>query len=949
MDRSELVARLVAGDAAERAALLGRYAGLVDAGLAWALRASFDDARTKDPTAAAAAAAALVALGDVCDDAVVRALAAWTAGQSAVQIDGRPGPALALLDEAASGFEALAQPELAANVQVARLHALALLGRYDEAITCGLRARDVLLAHGDILTAGKIEQNLGSIYWRRDQYDAAEAFYQAARARFLALGDQRQLVQVDIGLANVRTSQYRLHAAALIYEQALARAEAAQLEEMQAMIEGNLGWLALFQGAYDRALDYLERSRRRYAALGMPHESAVADLELADAYLELNLAPEAAALYARVIPVFAQLGMRAEQARAVGYAGYACLLRGQRDEARRLLAEAQALYAAEGNSVGVALIQLAEAQLFYQQGKYADAALAGAAAEAPFAAAGAQGKALLARWWRGEALRAHGQHGQAAQLLAATLGDAERLALPQVAQRCHTSLGLLAGEAGEPDQAERSFTRAVALIEELRAPLPAEEFRTAFFTDKLTPYSELVRLCLDTSGDRVVEALTYVERARSRALVEMLGGALPTHPKPRDAFEAELLARLSSLREELNWLYNQISRTPERDEAGSAAAMAELQSAVREREVGVLEISRQLGQRGAATSGALQQAVSADDIARLQHDLGADTALVEYFALDGELIAFVVDDTGVGVVRGLGREEEVEALIEQLRCQTDTLGYGDEHMLAYLDQLAQRARHYLRALYDALLRPIEARLGQRRLVVAPYRALHYVPFHALHDGAHYVVERREVCYAPSASVLRHCLARSHRPLQRAVLLGVADEATPRVRDEIAAIQPLFRDSVALLDEQATREALFRYAPGADVLHLACHGRFRPDNPLFSSLRLGDGWLTVYDAYALDIDCGLVTLSACETGVSAVAPGDELLGLARGFFSTGAPSLLVSLWTADDESTASLMRTFYTRLRAGDRPAAALRQAQRALLEQQPHPFFWSPFVVLGRW
>jgi CHAT domain-containing protein len=949
MDRSELVTRLVTSDAAERASLLDRYADLIDAELAWELRARFDEARTKDPAAAAAAAAAFAILGRLSDDPTVGALAAWTSGQSAVQIDGQPGPALVLLDEAASAFEALEQPELAANVQVARLHALALLGRYDEAMTCGLRARDTLLAHGDILTAGKIEQNLGSIYWRRDQYSAAEGFYQSARARFLALGDQRQLVQVDIGLANVRTSQYQLHAAAQIYEQALARSEAAQLEEMQAMIEGNLGWLALFQGAYNRALDHLERSRRRYAALGMPHESAVADLELADAYLELNLAPEAATIYARVIPMFAQLGMRAEQARAVAYAGYASLLRGKNDEARRLLSEAQELYAAEGNTVGVALIELAEAQLFYHQNQYADAAARAAAAEAPFVAAGALGKALVARWWRGEALRALGQPEQAAQLLSSALSDAESLALPQVAQRCHTSLGLLAAGVGERDQAERSFSRAVALIEGLRAPLPAEEFRTAFFTDKLTPYSKLVWLCLEAGSERVVEALTYVERARSRALVEMLGGALPTHPKPRDAFEAELLARLSNLREELNWLYNQISRTPERDEADSAAAMADLQAAVRQREIDMMEISRQLGQRSGDTSEALQQAVSADDIAHLQHELGNDTTLIEYFSLDGELIAFVVDDKGIVVVRGLGREEEVEALVEQLRSQTDTLGYGDEHMLLYLDQLARRTRHYLRALYDKLLRPIEARLGQRRLVVVPYRALHYVPFHALDDGEHYVIERREVCYAPSASVLRHCLARPHRPLRHALLLGVADEATPRVHDEIAALQPLFHDSIALLDEQATREALFTHAPGADVLHLACHGQFRPDNPLFSSLQLGDSWLTVYDVYMLDIDCGLVTLSACETGVSAVAPGDELIGLARGFFSTGAPSLLVSLWTADDESTASLMRAFYTRLRAGDRPAAALRQAQRLLLEQQSHPFFWSPFVVLGRW
>jgi CHAT domain-containing protein len=136
---------------------------------------------------------------------------------------------------------------------------------------------------------------------------------------------------------------------------------------------------------------------------------------------------------------------------------------------------------------------------------------------------------------------------------------------------------------------------------------------------------------------------------------------------------------------------------------------------------------------------------------------------------------------------------------------------------------------------------------------------------------------------------------------------------------------------------------------ADVLHLACHGYFRPDNPLFSSLRLADGWLTVRDAYDLDLSCDLVTLSACETGVSAIAPGDELIGLARGFFSAGAPALLVSLWRVDDHITADMMASFYKQLREGDGPAAALRHAQRELLERHPHPFFWSPFVLLGRW
>ncbi|HEX8191185.1 MAG TPA: CHAT domain-containing protein, partial [Pyrinomonadaceae bacterium] len=275
--------------------------------------------------------------------------------------------------------------------------------------------------------------------------------------------------------------------------------------------------------------------------------------------------------------------------------------------------------------------------------------------------------------------------------------------------------------------------------------------------------------------------------------------------------------------------------------------------------------------------------------------------------------------------------------------------YGSARMRAHAAALTERARKHLRTLYDLLLRRVEERLGARRLVVVPHRALHYVPFHALDDGDSYVVERREVSYAPSAGVLRHCLARPEPEFRRALLLGVADEQTPRVRGEIAALAPLFPEAEALLDEEATLSALRGRAPAADVLHLACHGQFRPDSPLFSSLKLGDGWLTARDAYTLDLRAGLVTLSACETGVSAVAPGDELIGLVRGFFYAGAPTLLLSLWTVDDEATAELMADFYTDLRAGSRPAAALRAAQLRQMQTRPHPFFWSPFVLTGRW
>src|SRR6266498_4359774 len=317
MNLDELVSRLVAAGAAERAALLAPHASWAGVELAQALKAIYFDTYSSDPQRAAGAAAALVALAGIDANPEIQALAAWTSGVAALQIEGQVERAIARIDEAAARFEAIGQPHTAASTQVSKIYALARLGRYDEAIACGLRARDVFLSYDDMLEAGKIELNLGNIYHRRDQYSEAEQFYLAARERFAAIGDQKLLTYTDNGLANVLSMQHHFRRAAQLYEQALTRAEAPGLEVTRAEIECNLGSLELFQGRYDRALNYLEQSRRRYAALDMPHESAISEQELADAYLELNLAPEASAIYARVIATFTELGMRAEQARAL--------------------------------------------------------------------------------------------------------------------------------------------------------------------------------------------------------------------------------------------------------------------------------------------------------------------------------------------------------------------------------------------------------------------------------------------------------------------------------------------------------------------------------------------------------------------------------------------------------------------------------------------------------
>lgn len=945
MTGSELVEALLATDESGQQSLLQQHQSLVNPALAWALKERYDSQERSDPPVAAALAALVTIVAAVANDIEVTAVAQWTNGLAAFD-QGQLVSAHERLTLARDLFLTCNQTSQAAATQIGNFSALALLGRDDEALQRIEWARTHFVALNDQLALGKIAQNLAILHFLRDRYGEAEQLLRTAYTYFAAVDDEKELTAVENNLATALTAQYKFAEVGALYERALRRAEAGRFETTIAMLECNIGCWALFQGHLDRALDYLERSRRRYATLQMPHESAIADQEIADAYLELNLAPEAAAIYARVIPIFAQLGLRTEQARALAYHGRAALLQKQFDLARALLTEAGNLYHNLDSAVGQGLVRLYQAEADFLVGDYGAAAAKAAETEAPFAAVNAWGRLLQARWLRGEALRHLGDRAAAHQLLTATLTDAQQQLTPHIAHRCLTALGQLAMTNGDLAGAEAHFKRALELIEGMRAPLPAEAFRIAFLSDKLTPYTELVRLCLaDGSPQRVAEALGYVERARARALLDLLGEPQPAAPTPSDAFTAEVTARIAALREELNWFYSQINRLDSPTAMRGPSALADLQMQVQEREAVLLDLMHRLQQR----TDVWQANAATFDLAQLQRHLGAESMLVEYFTLDDALFAFVVTGQTLTVVDLRCQEEDVRNAVQQFHFQLGALRYARERMARHQATLVARTIHHLALLYDQLLRPLAPYLGERRLLIAPHRVLNYVPFHALYDGAHYVVEARELCYTPSAAIFQHCLATPKRPIQQALFLGVPDEAAPRIHDEITTLAPLFPAGRVLLAGAATRAELLAQAPSADLLHLACHGRFRADNPLFSALQLSDGWFTVHDAAQLKLRCNLVTLSACETGVNTSAPGDELLGLVRGFLLAGAPTMLVSLWTVDDTTTAQMMTLFYTRLLAGDSAAAALRHAQRQLLQQHAHPFLWAPFILYGHW
>jgi CHAT domain-containing protein len=934
-ERGELAARLVETEELQRSAVLQEHRTALDTQLAYILKDICLDGWSSDPMRSLAASATLRQISETLKNPEITALSYWTQGIEAL-INADMAGAITTLDRAREGFLALQKPHVAAATEVSKVVALAMLGLYDDAIACALRAREVFLEHNDLLAAGKIEHNIGNLYFRRDQYVEAEKFHTSARARFIALNHEKQLATINNCLANTHVVLHKFASASSLYEQAAQQAEHADAPVTQAEIEGNIGNFALLRGRYDQALDYLERSRRRYEFLGMPHQSALAEREIADAYLELNLVPEAAEIYARVTSTFMRLSLRADEARALASRGRAELLLRNDDEALSSLKRARELYQAEGNKVGEALVALTQAQLHHAHGNTEISYRLAVQAEADLTALGGWHQILLARWLRADIARTLEYFDEARRLFESAAQDSIVKGQPQITERCHTGLGLVALAKNETAAAEKHFRNAVAVTEELRAPLPSEEFRTAFFGNKLAPYNELVRICL--GDERLVEALTIVESARSRTLVDSLGGSHENLIEPQDEFEANLLTQIGELREELNYLYKQINQPGNH-------RLPQLQTELHERENKVLEVTRQLHHRRESAASPSQTF----NVQELQQTLSENDALIEYTALGDELLAFVVLRKQVHVVRNLASLEKLGERLSALRFQIDSLRFGARSVRRHLASLTQKINIHLQQLHAQLMRPLERILDERKLIIVPHGGLHYLPFHALHNGDEYLIERCEVSLAPSAAIFQQCLQRGAHTLNRALLVGVADEQTPRIIDEIQTLKKVFPGATTLIQDAANADALRQNSAGVDVLHLACHGQFRSDNPLFSALRLADGWFTVRDAYGLKLDNALVTLSACETGANVVAPGDELIGLARGFFSAGARSVLLSLWMVDDETTDQMMVDFYQETRRGRSLSASLRAAQLKMLEERPHPFFWSPFVLVGHW
>jgi CHAT domain-containing protein len=287
-----------------------------------------------------------------------------------------------------------------------------------------------------------------------------------------------------------------------------------------------------------------------------------------------------------------------------------------------------------------------------------------------------------------------------------------------------------------------------------------------------------------------------------------------------------------------------------------------------------------------------------------------------------------------------------------------------------------------RALYERFLAPAAAQLRGRKTVgIIPDGALWELPFHTLQPSAtEFLLDRHTIYLAPSLTVLRE-ITREAAPSDGDVRLLAfgnpvipADPAKrvgrvrrdtslaplPHTETEIRNIATLYgaRNSSVYVGGDAREEVVKAEAGRYDVLHFATHGVLDDQNALYSRLVFSpsstakeDGMLEAREILRMELNARLAVLSACETARGRVGAGEGLIGLSWAFFVAGVPTTVVSQWSVDSSSTAELMIELHRNLHvAGRSTAEAMRLAALALRKRPEyrHPFYWAPFVVVGR-
>lgn len=882
-------------------------------------------------------------VSDLSADPSARALGARTKAM-ALHVLSRYGEAAELYELAIQLYGETTRDVERARVERAMVDALIYLGRYDEALNIADRARKVFESHQEKLLLGQLESNIGNIYHRLDRNHEALDCYRRAEAIFSEC-DAGMVPQVLFNTANIHCNLDEFKLAQTLYESAYQKYLLLDDEVGATQTRYSIGYLHFLRGNYHQAMRVLHEVRVESLRLGDEQTAALCILDLSEIYLQLNILDEAANLAKQAHQMFESLGMRYESSRSLTFLGLAQMRQINHQEAEITFDLARQGFSSEGNDVQLGLVTLYLAELRLLQDRSNDAIQLAGESEKIFADQKLRAKSISARIVKARALIKSGLPAKVE--CERILQLSSRIEAPWLRYQAHELLGdSLLAEGAAIEEIHEQFSLSISCIEQIRCSIRVDEFRSAFFKDKLRVYEKLIKLCLDQqTPEKQAEAFFYLESSKARTLVDLLLNELELMPPTKNGASRQLLLEWQELREKLHWYYSRINQSETGGKNRLINADHRLQAEITQCEGDLAEITRKL--QVLDPDFVWLQQTGGITVSELQSFIQPGETVIEYYFDKDRLKIFLVDRQSFSIFEGPIGLDEIAAQVKMLRFHLDKFNYGAQYLTLHEERLLMNANDCLNRLWQALFAPIARHIRGEKLVFIPFGVLHNVPLSALFDGDQYLMDQFEIAQSPSAMVFKLCAERSNRKFERAVILGSADEIAPQITNEIQAISELFPTSRCFTGAEATSQSLADNASNCDILHIASHAVFRQDNPMFSAFKLADGWLNFYDICSLKLPSSLVILSGCSTGASKVTAGDEMTGLARGFLSAGAATLVVSLWAVNDSSTAALMTTFYRKLREGVSTRGALRDAALETKSRHKHPYYWAPFVLMS--
>ncbi len=852
----------------------------------------------------------------------------------ALRLLGRHEEALTAL-HVASESAALAQDALLENqIRIGCIDSLCVIGREEEALELAQILKERFTALYSPVDVAKVWVNIGNIHYRRDEYPQARLCFEQALPIFEEVGDTLSFGRVQANLANILSLQNQVEEALQRFTLARKAFMAQGVTPYVAMLDSNVGFLRYISGEHNAALHLMAQARQEFVRRNMEVETAKCEADMADVYRDLNLFPEALERYQCAIALFERLSLSYELARAEhGHAEILFALE-RVEEAFAALERAERGFLQQKNKIQLAGILITRARFLRYVGNNESACQVAGKALRALRKQNLGGWAAEAAYIIYDVLLEGGENKvRAMQTVKRTALQYHRRWL---ASRAENALGNYFTHNHSLAKGIKHLRSAVEILDEARTTLPSEEMHSGYLRGKLYLYEDLISALLErgSRGD-IIEALEWTEQSKSRLMLERM-----RNPDQKQ----EVNDTLQRLRAKLNRAYFQIHsleedalHRPLRPETPPLESLKSLEkeyrSALRERDM----------LAGFPTSEAEKH--ENKTLSQVQSALKPNETLIEYFALHGELCAFVITSKNVRVERNFASLQEIAYLARRLRYHLQRC-----EIVGATRASEMATRSILQTLYEKVFKPLEEGIVSDHLIIAPHGVLHGLPFSAFFDGESYLIDKYETLYTPSAAIwLSHVV----RPVdstprhKQVLLMGISAPGIEQAQVEVEALGHLLPDSHLFLGEQATTQAFLQEVESSRWIHIATHALFRADNPLFSGLLFSDGWLMAHDLYPLRLNCELAMLSACRTGVSCVEPGDELFGLVRGFLTAGVRTLGASLWSADDNTTAQTMSRFYQEMLAGKSGLEALRTTQRAIRESSPHPYYWANFILIG--